>query len=413
MKELLKMASRNLLRYKRRSLLTGLGMLLGGFILTFNQAYSEGIERQLIANMIASNTGHIMITAKQTTKGNDFEESFYLKKSIIKDSSTIEKILQREPGVKSVAKRINIVGMLSNGLKFNQAIVIGIEPEKEQDLLNRTIPAEIGTPINNNDSLGIYISHSTAAKLKVGLNDTLTLLIQTPDGSSNALDFTVKGIFKKTAPWAEGYSYIKIADACQLMMLQQGASQFNVMLNDPNVAKTKAADLRERLSDKFQLDIKDWRAAGGFFFGSVIANQVFGMVLCFVLFIIVAASIMNTMLMAVFERTREIGTMMALGTKRRQILGLFITEAGLLGIISAGFGILLGSILALWLGQVGIPAFTESMSYGWGGDRAYPYLTIANIFGSYCLIVILTVLASLYPAHIASHLKPIEALTIL
>ncbi|MGE5576732.1 MAG: ABC transporter permease [Syntrophothermus sp.] len=415
MGEYVKIAFRNILRHKRRSLFTGLGMLVGAFVLTFGQAYNDGVQHQLFSTMIAADTGHILFTVrKETGKGGDFEESMGQVtnwKLLIKDPAAIDEVLANQPDIRQVSGQITINGMISNGSKMFPGLITGIEPGKERDLLERVMPADRGSNLSDDDPYGIYISHTTAARFGVQPGDSLTLVAQTADGGINALDFLVKGIFKKNAPWREYNSFINLSSAQELAMVGDGVTQIKVMLRDAGLAKTQAAALRRVMPEKFNLEIRDWEEAGGFYAGMILQNRILVAVLYLVLFIVVAASVMNTMLMAVYERTREIGTMRAMGTARRQIVGLFLLEAVLLGLFAAGLGVILAGALSLWLGHVGIPAFVEAMRYAYGADRAYPYLTGANVLFSYLTVVLLAAVASFYPALKASRLKPVEALT--
>jgi putative ABC transport system permease protein len=411
MREYLKLALRNLMRYKRRTILTGLGMLIGGLMLTLNQSFGTGIERQLIYNMIASDTGHIRITGHAERKDSDFEEAYSKGKPLISNPVPIEAILLKQPGLKNFSKQINFTAMVSNGFKLKSGMIIGVEPEKEQDLWQHVIPAKQGKPLTKGDRNSIYINNAAAKIFQVGIGDILSVIAQTKDGNSNALDLAVKGIYQESLEGVgAGKMYVLLSTAQELGQFGNGVNQIKVYLNDPNLAVKKATALSRIMAKENKIDIQDWKSAGGFFYGTVLAFQIFGDILCLVLFIVVATSIMNTMLMAVYGRTREIGTMMAMGTKRRQILGLFVTEALVLGVIATGAGVLLGSLFTWLLGQTGVPAFTESMKYAFGGDRVYPYLTSGNVLISSSVIIVLTVLASIYPAWTASRLKPVEAL---
>jgi ABC-type lipoprotein release transport system permease subunit len=119
---------------------------------------------------------------------------------------------------------------------------------------------------------------------------------------------------------------------------------------------------------------------------------------------------MNTVLMAVRERTREIGTIMALGLRRRQLVFIFLLESIILGIISAALGIAFGSAVVLWLNRVGIKVDSVSFTYLVGGDRLYTVLTANSILAALFFILFLAVFGTLYPAYLASKREPVEAL---
>lgn len=408
--EYLKIAFRNLARHRKRSLLTGLGMLLGSFLLIFNFAYGNGIEKQLISNMVQSTTGHIRITAQKESANSDFEEVYHVEKDLISDTEKIREELSKHSGIRDARKQINITGILSNGYKMKPGMVIGVEPEKEVELFERILPATQGEPLSKDDRGAIYIGPLVASTFKVGVGDLLTVMAETRDGVTNVGDFVVKGVFRSGSPQMEMNSYIALNDADYLAQLSGKVNTLKVMLEEAKSAEAMAEKLRQEMAPEFGIEITDWKSAGGFFFGTVIASQVFNIIFSSILFIIVAITVMNTMLMAVYARTREIGTLLAIGTKRRQIILLFVTEAFLLGFLATGLGTLLGSGLVFCLQKVGIPAFVDSMRYAYGGDRVYPFLTGRDLLLTYLSVVLLTVISSLYPAYTGSKLKPVEAL---
>ena len=413
MLEFLKIALRNLLRHKRRSVLTGIALLTGAFALTFGGAYGDGIERQLIAATIAGDTGHITITTRTSKKTEQDELVSHItkwKEQLIAHPGQIAARIVRLPNVLKVCRRVNMNGMISNGQKLDSVYFIGVEPEKERDLFQNVIPRDRGRILHSAAGFpAIYISHTVAQKYHVSPGDVLTAMAQTVGGSANTMDLTVQGVFKKGALWRENFAYLRLQDAQQLAQLGEGVTQFKIILKEAEHAKASAASLRKTLV-AYRLSVKDWEEAGKLFLGVVLINRIAVDILCLVLFIVSMTGIINTMLMAVHERTREIGAMLALGTKRRQIVGLFVTEAALLGLGAAGVGTGGAVILTLWLGRVGIPAFNEAMSYMYGSSRTFPYLTAAHAAGAYLLIVALATAAAFYPAFAAARLKPAEAI---
>jgi putative ABC transport system permease protein len=129
-----------------------------------------------------------------------------------------------------------------------------------------------------------------------------------------------------------------------------------------------------------------------------------------VMALIVAAGVMNTALMAVFERTREIGTLRAVGARRSRILGIFLLEALLLGATGAAGGGLFGAGLVLFFGKAGIPAFSEAQRYSYGGDFLYPALNAADVVSVPGVMMAVCLFAAIGPAIMASRLRPADAL---
>ena len=138
--------------------------------------------------------------------------------------------------------------------------------------------------------------------------------------------------------------------------------------------------------------------------------QVMPQFMLLILLIVIAMGIINTMTISVLERTREIGTMMALGTRGSRVLGIFLLEVGILSAISTGIGLLIGTGIILWFGHTGIPVNVEAMEFFMGGKRFYFILNKSVFIISFFSIVLISILAAYFPARTATRLKPVEAL---
>ena len=142
----------------------------------------------------------------------------------------------------------------------------------------------------------------------------------------------------------------------------------------------------------------------------MIVTRFVGGILHLVLAIIAAAGVLNTALMSVFERTREIGTMRAIGTRRARLLALFVIEGLLLGLAGAAGGALLGAGLVQYFARHGIPAFSEAQRYSYGGDFLYTSLAWGDLVWVPAVMVVVSVVAALGPALAAARLRPADAL---
>ena len=145
-------------------------------------------------------------------------------------------------------------------------------------------------------------------------------------------------------------------------------------------------------------------------YGIVMTIQVMPQIMLLILLIVIAMGIINTVTMSVLERTREIGTLVAFGTKRKQIIGFFLLEVGVLSSISAATGLLIGSIIILWLGHTGIPVTVEAMEFFTGGKRFYFIFNEAGLVISFVSAVFISVMAAYFPARAAARLNPVDAL---
>jgi len=153
-----------------------------------------------------------------------------------------------------------------------------------------------------------------------------------------------------------------------------------------------------------------WEEMGGPFIGGMIVTRFVGGILHAVLGIIAAFGVLNTALMSVFERTREIGTIRAVGSRRSRVVALFLLEGLFLGVAGAVFGGLLGAALVHYFSLHGIPAFSEAQRYSYGGDYLYTTLAWRDLVTVPLLMIAVSVLAALGPALMAARMRPADAL---
>jgi putative ABC transport system permease protein len=221
----------------------------------------------------------------------------------------------------------------------------------------------------------------------------------------NALDVTVQGFLRTTHP-SESKRAVTVTLAFAQELLRMKGSVTHYVLGVSNVDRLEdtAAALRATLGPTFQ--ITTWRDMDPTNSGRARIMTALMSLITVVLFLLVLTGVVNTMMMSVFERIREIGTMMAVGVTRRRILSLFLWEAALLGFFSASLGCLLGFGVVAWLGHRGI-----TMAFGPNEPVTYvPAVTLVFLLTVVLFTVGGTLIAALYPAWKGSRLRPAEAL---
>jgi putative ABC transport system permease protein len=418
---LLRLALRNLLRARRRTLLTGGTMALGVAALVLGSGLADGIQRQLVSGLVTVQTGHLQVVARAL----DFEPQ----------NSPFDAYSQeRLPGAVDLARRIESEGRTAGvvravpmiyargtaiaGNRSSLASVIGIDVARERELL-RVHPALEGVPLPADDALAAYVAEPMARKLKLHVGDSLSVVVQTPQGSINSADAIVCGVFRKGAPWHDNAFYVPLAAAQALLDWPGDATTVRVMLADAGPGgMERAGSAIERVRRRHappavegtRVRVESHRQAGRFFFSIVQANQSALLVLSSFLFAAAAVGVVNSMLMSVHERTREIGTVRALGMRRGVVVRMFVAEGLVLGLLSAAAGVALGGALVLYLGARGIAMSTMTLAWLAGGDHLWPVLRAPSVGRASLAIVALSTLAALYPARVASRLEPREAL---
>ncbi|HET9316494.1 MAG TPA: FtsX-like permease family protein [Vicinamibacteria bacterium] len=420
MTPLLSIAFRNLLRAKRRTLLSGGTMVLGSGALVLGSGLSDGIARQLTDSLVAVQTGHAQVVARPL----DFQPQ-----NSPFDAYGLDRIL----GAEELARRIESEGRAHGvvravpflygrgtaiaGNRTSLASVIGIDPAREPEL-QRAQVVETGTFLPQGDDTAVYIAAPMARKLRLSVGDSVSFVVQTPQGAVNSLDAIVCGVFRKGAPWHDNGFYVSLKAAQTLFDWPGDATNVKVTLADGSAgAARRIRPLLERIAaegpapdPKTKLRVETFEEAGRFSFSIIQANRTALAILSSFLFAAAAVGIVNALLMSVHERTREIGTIRALGMRQRSVVRLFVLEGFALGMVSAVVGVALGGAGVVYLGWRGIPMNTITLAWMAGGDHLYPILRATNVLSAGGAIALLSTLAALYPARVASRLEPREAL---
>lgn len=398
---LLLLALRNLTRNKRRTLLTALAIIFGATAIVILQGFVNGFIRNNVEMIVQSKLGVIQVFRKGYLGSDD-----PLKKSIPYDPALIAKI-KAVPGVTAVAPRINFDGMVSNGAESTMFVSVAIDPAVEYQVCPQRLKrvAAGSNPLAAGQRGIALIGKTLADSLKADKGSTLVMQAAGPHASTNALDVEVGG-FLPTLNLIESkrMSTVPLDFAQDLLRMKGQVTEYAVAVTDIHQMDLIANQMRASLGDEFQ--VTTWEELDP---ATKTRVASLGYVLLFVglvLFLLVATGIINTMLMSVYERVREIGTMLALGVRRWQITALFLLEATALGLGSSVFGVSIGYLVVSWLGQRGVPMKPP------GGDVLWTYPSVDLRF----LLIVIgfsvtgAVLSALYPAYKASRLSPVDAL---
>lgn len=400
MKQLIGIAWRNLVRQRRRSALIGVAIVVGivaAFSLT---AFFNGVIDALVRMTVEASIGAVQVHKKGHL---DAEEPLKLD---MPESPELVARMKAVPGVKAVAPRLMFEGMINNGTRASMVIGTGIDPQNEyavcpgrKDVLGSKQPLE--TRAGDRILIGDELANAMA--LEVGSSPVI--MAPTPKGQSNALDASIQGLVEvKLIILAKLIAVVPLDFAQSLLGMKGRVTEYAIAVDDVLRAGDVAAALRKELGDDYEVHTWGEREPGA---GAAIGRFNFiTAIVIFVLFLLVGSILVNAMLMSVQERVREIGTMLALGVRRRQILQIVIIEAGLLSLVAAFVGMLIGLAVVAWMHQRGI-VFAPR---GGKAFNVYPFagwsLMLKTILGA----VVGASIATLYPALKASRLSPVEAL---
>jgi putative ABC transport system permease protein len=406
---LLKIAIRNLTRYKRRTLLTASLISIGVvFVLTFTSV-TGSFKNMMIGEITDSMLGHIQVHRKGYVASIDnLPLNLNLKGEAIK---RLETILDEDPAVAAYSPRIKFGGMFSNFEETTNIRLNGIDPEKEF----KTVPLLSSRVIAGKKTLekgDIFIPALLSKGMGVKVGDTIVIVATNQDGSVNGKKFKVAGVLENVTGPGGRDGYIHIEDAASLLRMEEKQiSEIAIRLKDFSKLHRFNDKLEQQLSGQLNkmgkpvFEVHTWEKLTPFFnISKMIDAMTFFIQL--MLIAIVLISIMNVMIMAVYERIREIGTMAAIGTLPGKILAMFVVEGLCLGIIGAVIGSTAGSLLIALLNTLKI-TFNFGQHTGLILSAAIHPSDVAIISA---IVIIVSVIASLQPAYKAAKMEPIKAL---
>ncbi|MCC7098571.1 MAG: ABC transporter permease [Rubrivivax sp.] len=382
----LRFAAANTRRNRRRSAVTvaiaALGtaaiLLAGGFALSTYQALAQASARS---------TGHLVVArSEQFERDEDVPLQYGLD-----EVASLKRRLLADDEVRQVLPRVEFSGLVSNGDKSVVMMGVGIDPDAEFAIKGPFLTVSAGRVLATGERLQVMLGQGLARSLKAAPGSSLTLLASTTEGALNALDVTVAGVFGTGVPDIDRRLVYTDLDTAQKLLVTPRVSSLGVFL--AGMDDTAAA--QQRLQAAWpQLAVRTWLQQAPFYRSvKALYDRIFG-ALGLVIGLIVVFVVASTMAMAVVERTREIGTLRALGTLPGQLVRSFALEGLLLGSVGAAAGALLAlsTSLALLVFPLQMPAPP-------GRSEGYP-LQVAIDPALYAL----TMLAMLLLAALASAL---------
>lgn len=405
---LLKIASRNVLRNRRRSIITLIGIGIGLTLIIFFQGVISGMDKQITDNFIRAQAGHIQLYAQGYS-----EKSRLLPLDItLAESEELLEEIQNTPGIVGVSPHIRFRAILGLKSETTGAMALAIQPEAER--ITGVIASAImegGSYLDNQPGY-MLVGKQLAEDLKLHVGSVPMLVANTATGALNAGRFEVKGIFYTGYPQYDGsVVVINLTDAQRLLGLVGRITEIAVSLNDVDLTDRTAMLLNQRFAGK-GIELQTWKEIGAAIWQTLTFRQWLLSVISFIVIAVAMLGMINTMLMAVFERTREIGTMMALGATRPQLLTLFVFEGQLLGAAGGLLGGLFGGGLVKYLSVVGIspPSSIASVLSAPIGNIVYAEFSWFWILVFFVFAQLVSILASFYPAYLASKQEPVTAL---
>ena len=403
-----RLALRNIFRNKRRTLITFLAIISGSVAIIVFGGYVEYTYWGLREMVINTQFGHIQLYKKGYMEKGVSEPGKYL----IKDPDSVERAISVFPNIKymrMVSSRLSFSGLISTGEKTVACMGIGIDPEREKEMSYfDTIVA--GQQLAPGMQEEVVIGGELMKALGAKVGDNVTILTNTVAGVINAADVQVVGV-AQTGTKEYDNVFVKLPTKFVRRILNtESAEKILILLDKTEDVPTVVPLIQKVINDKgLDLELQTWDKLADIYHQVVSLYEGIFDVMKIIICLIVFFSIANTMSMSIFERTKEIGTLRAIGTTRGGITKLFLMEGVLIGILGGILGILFGILAAKIINLSG--GIEIAPPPGMTVSFITSILIVPKVLVfSFCLTVIVSVLSSLYPAIKASRLKIVDAI---
>lgn len=399
--EILKMAFRDLARNRRRSFFSALALGMGLALLLLMAAVVDGETRHSMELSIRLQTGHLQVSSTTYAEGR----ASLKWEDLVENPNAAAAQIAALPPVRAATPRVIAGGILASGDKTYGVRAIGLDVASEASAPYRNGLLS-GTYLAADDRDGLMVGQALADKAGIKSGDRVNLLVNTSNGDLAEQTFLVRGVFStKTPAYDQTTIILPIAKAQAITGAGDHASILFILLDDRERAPDVAAAIQAG-----RLQVSTWREMNALLVEVGQLSDAFMIVLYLIVLAITATVIVNTLVMAVFERTREIGILSAIGMKSSRIMAMFFAESALLAVGGIVIGLLLGGLLVaygthfgFYIGNYGITGMLLE-------EYIYANLTVRDTVTLTIVAFVITLVASLYPATLAARMEPVEAL---
>jgi len=399
---LVTLAWRNLWRHTRRTLVMLFALLLGVWAMIVMAALVRGSMEQHIRKEILNLTGHAQIHAPGYRDDPAVERRFAVPASL--------RAALGEAPITAASARVRVPAVISSEYESAGVMLVGIDPQRERGLSFLDTAVREGRDLESASDPGLVLGRKLAERLETSLGRRVVLMSQDVHNQIGDRGFRVVGIFDADPEAMEtGYVFIGLDIARQMLGMGDEVSEVAVMTGDRNDLGPLVARLRAAAPG---LDVAPWTEVQPLLVLMEKVNNVVLLVWFAVVFAAMAFGLVNTLLMAVFERTREFGLFQALGMPPRYILGQVLVESLILLVLALllGNAAAWGSVVSL-KGGIDLSMFAEGLQLVGISPVIFPTLARGDVLAANVVVIVLGILASLYPAWRASRYAPVEAIT--
>jgi ABC-type lipoprotein release transport system permease subunit len=396
---------RNIWRNPRRTTVIMLAVIIGVWSMIFLGALTRGMLEDMVENGIATLTGHIQVHHRGYRDDPVVENS-------IADMNAIKNALESllPPGTEWTP-RVRVNAIASNARHSDGVTLVGIEPEREAKVSFIGHAVTQGRYLTAGEVNGIVVGRALVDKFETKLGRRLVLMSQDTSGEIASRAFSIVGVFRAEMEATEKqFVFVTMPAAQRMIKLQKGISEVSIILKDQGDVARIADSLRAALPSTYE--VHSWREMLPLLAAYLRLFDGFMWLWYLVVFIAMGFGIVNTMLMAVFERIREFGLLKALGMRPWWIIKEVLAESFFLLVIGIAIGNIMGflSVLALSSHGIDLSAFAAGTEF-FGMTRViYPVISGRDVAMANSMVFILGLLVSVYPAAKAARFTPVEAL---
>ncbi len=395
------LAWKNIWRSKRRSFVVIGAIILGVWALIFIIAFYNSFIVGFRENAVKYDYSHVQIQDQSFIDERDL-------KNTIDNSEGLEAELKNNPIVESYSKRQIVAGMIASPKNTLGINVYGIVPELEASttrLDSQLVEGDYFESINRNP---VLISEEIARKLKVKLRSKIVITFQDKNGDITAGSFRVSGIFNSRSPQInQSIVYVKYQDLSRIS-LENGLNEIAILLNSFD----HYDEFKSEFDPLTSSEVRSFREIAPVFDLLEQSSKITQQLITIIIMLALLFGIVNTMLMAVLERTKEIGMLRSVGMHRRLIFLMIMVETVLLGLVSAPFGLLLGYLTVYYLNNNGVDfsRYADALNDLGYDTIFYPFMENHMYFILMAVVLFTSLVGAIYPALKAININPLEAI---
>jgi ABC-type lipoprotein release transport system permease subunit len=401
---ILKIAWRNLWRNRRRTLITVASIFFGVLLSAYMTSMQEGQYDKLVDLVVKFYSGYIQIHNSDYWQNKSINNSFEYNDSLIQQ-------LTKHPEVKQVFPRLESFTLVSSGNLTKGAMVLGIDPEKEDKWTELSSKIKKGTFLREGDK-GAIIGEGLSKYLKINIGDTLIMIGQGYHGASAAGKFPVRGIIRHVSPELDKMIVYLDLNICQDFLSSSGkCTSLVVNISDQKTLGNLLGKLKREIWEPLQ--VMSWKEMQPEIVQHIESDRAGNTLLKFVLYLVIGFGILAVLMMMISERKKEMGVMVSVGMQKTKLAQVLLVETFFIGLLGVTAGLIAG-IPLVWVqaaNPIPLTGKTANMIREFGFEPFLFFSTSAKVFFNQVVtIFIMTMVVAIYPVVTALRFNVIKSL---